>query len=137
MTLLLMVARRTGEGEREIRSGNWSGWRPTHMMGSKVTGKTLGIVGFGRIGQAMAQRAHHGFGMKIVVHNRSPIKQAILKRYNATQVATLDDLLPQSDFVSLHCPGGAEKPPFDKQPQARIDETRGFFNKYGQRRGDR
>jgi len=108
MTLLLMVARRAGEGEREIRSGNWSGWRPTHMMGSKVTGKTLGIVGFGRIGQAMAQRAHHGFGMKIVVHNRSAVKQAILKRYNATQVATLDDLLPQSDFVSLHCPGGAE-----------------------------
>ena len=103
-----MVARRAGEGEREIRSGNWSGWRPTHMMGSKVTGKTLGIVGFGRIGQAMAQRAHHGFGMKIVVHNRSAVKQAILKRYNATQVATLDDLLPQSDFVSLHCPGGAE-----------------------------
>ena len=108
MTLLLMVARRAGEGEREIRSGKWSGWRPTHMMGAKVTGKTLGIVGFGRIGQAMAQRAHHGFGMKIVVHNRSAVKQAILKRYNATQVATLDDLLPQSDFVSLHCPGGAE-----------------------------
>lgn len=107
MTLMLMVARRAGEGERELRAGEWTGWRPTHMIGTKVSGATLGIVGFGRIGQAMAQRAHHGFGMKILVQNRSAVAPEVLARYGATQVATVDDLLPQCDFVSLHCPGGA------------------------------
>ena len=65
MTLMLMAARRAGEGERELRAKKWDGWRPTHMIGAKVTGKTLGIIGFGRIGQAMASRGHFGFGMKI------------------------------------------------------------------------
>lgn len=106
MTLLLMVARRAGEGERELREGRWTGWRPTHLIGTKVSGATLGIIGFGRIGQAMAQRAHFGFGMKIVVQNRSPVPAEVLNRYNATQVPTIEDLLPQADFVSLHCPGG-------------------------------
>ncbi len=107
MTLMLMVARRAGEGERELREGAWTGWRPTHMIGTKVSGGTLGIVGFGRIGQAMAQRAHFGFGMKILVQNRSAIAPEVLARYSATQVASLDDLLPACDVVSLHCPGGA------------------------------
>ncbi len=107
MTLLLMVARRAGEGERELRAGNWTGWRPTHLIGTKVSGKTLGIVGYGRIGQEMARRAHHGFGMDILVYNRSPVAPEVLARCNATQVDTLDDLLPHCDFVSLHCPGGA------------------------------
>ncbi|PUB12461.1 2-hydroxyacid dehydrogenase [Yoonia sediminilitoris] len=106
MTLMLMVARRAGEGERELREGAWTGWRPTHLVGTKVSGKTLGIVGFGRIGQEMAKRAHFGFGMKILVQNRSPVRQDILDRYNAVQMPTLEDLLPESDFVSLHCPGG-------------------------------
>jgi lactate dehydrogenase-like 2-hydroxyacid dehydrogenase len=106
MTLMLMVARRAGEGERELRAGDWSGWRPTHLVGSKVSGKTLGIVGFGRIGQQMARRAHHGFGMKILVQNRSRVDPAILAQYNATQVDSLETLLPKCDFVSLHCPGG-------------------------------
>jgi len=107
MTLMLMVARRAGEGERELRAGEWTGWRPTHMIGTKVSGATLGIIGFGRIGQAMAQRAHHGFGMKILVQNRSAVPPAVLAAYGATQVATVEELLPQSDFISLHCPGGA------------------------------
>ena len=106
MTLLLMVARRAGEGERELRAGNWFGWRPTHLVGTKVSGKTLGIIGFGRIGQEMARRAHHGFGMKILVQNRSAVSAEVLKQFNAAQVETVDDLLPQCDFVSLHCPGG-------------------------------
>jgi len=106
MTLMLMVARRAGEGEREVREGRWSGWRPTHLVGTKVSGKTLGIIGYGRIGQEMARRAHHGFGMDIVVYNRSRVAPEILAACNATQVATIDDLLPVSDFVSLHCPGG-------------------------------
>ena len=107
MTLMLMVARRAGEGEREVRDGRWSGWRPTHLVGTKVSGKTLGIVGFGRIGQEMARRAHHGFGMKILVQNRSAVAPEVLAQFGATQVASLEDLLPQCDFVSLHCPGGA------------------------------
>ncbi len=106
MTLLLMVARRAGEGERELRAGGWTGWRPTHLVGTKVSGKTLGIIGFGRIGQEMARRAHHGFGMKIMVQNRSTVSPDVLKQFDATQVETVDELLPHCDFVSLHCPGG-------------------------------
>lgn len=108
MTLLLMVARRAGEGERELRAGQWTGWRPTHLVGTKVSGKTLGIVGYGRIGQEMARRAHHGFGMKILAYNRSPVAPDVLAQCQAVQVTSLDDMLPECDFVSLHCPGGAE-----------------------------
>ncbi|WP_170464894.1 2-hydroxyacid dehydrogenase [Ruegeria arenilitoris] len=107
MTLLLMVARRAGEGERELRSGHWIGWRPTHLVGTKVSGKTLGIVGYGRIGQEMARRAHHGFGMDVLVYNRSRVAPDVLAQCNATQMDEIDNLLPQCDFVSLHCPGGA------------------------------
>src|SRR5207247_8820457 len=63
--LLLMVARRAGEGERHVRAGAWTGWRPTHMLGTKVSGKTLGLIGMGRIGRAVAKRAHHGFAMRV------------------------------------------------------------------------
>ena len=106
MTLMLMVARRAGEGERELRAGQWTGWRPTHLVGTKLSSKTLGIIGFGRIGQEMAHRAHHGFDMNILVQNRSAVKPEILANYNAQQVDTVEELLPQCDFVSLHCPGG-------------------------------
>lgn len=106
MTLMLMVARRAGEGERELREGRWSGWRPTHLIGTRVSGATLGIIGFGRIGQAMAQRAHFGFGMRVLVQNRSAVPAEVLARYNAVQVPTVEELLPECDFVSLHCPGG-------------------------------
>lgn len=107
MTLLLMAARRAGEGERELRAGGWTGWRPTHLVGTKVSGKTLGIVGFGRIGQEMARRAHHGFGMKILVQNRSRVAPEVLAQYKAEQVDSLEQLMPECDFISLHCPGGA------------------------------
>ncbi|WP_425039470.1 2-hydroxyacid dehydrogenase [Primorskyibacter sp. S187A] len=108
MTLMLMVARRAGEGERELRDGGWTGWRPTHLVGTKVSGKTLGIVGYGRIGEELARRAHHGFGMDVVVYNRSTVAPERLARNGARQVESLDALLPLCDFVSLHCPGGAE-----------------------------
>ncbi len=107
MTLLLMVARRAGDGERELRAGAWRGWRPTHLIGTKVSGKTLGIIGYGRIGRQMARRAHHGFGMKIVVFNRSPVAPETLAECGAVQAASIDEMLPRCDFVSLHCPGGA------------------------------
>lgn len=108
MTLMLMVARRAGDGERELRAGNWDGWRPTHLVGTKVSGKILGIIGFGRIGQEMARRAHFGFGMRIVIYNRSAVRPDLLAQFDATQVSTIEELLPQCDFVSLHCPGGKE-----------------------------
>ena len=108
MTLMLMAARRAGEGEREVRNKTWSGWCPTHMIGTKVTGKTLGIVGFGRIGQEMSRRAHFGFKMSIVVFNRSKVNAEKLAEFNAVQVDSLEELMPLCDFVSLHCPGGEE-----------------------------
>ncbi|TIV45621.1 MAG: D-glycerate dehydrogenase, partial [Mesorhizobium sp.] len=80
----------------------------THMAGAKVSGKTLGIVGMGRIGKATAKRAHFGFGMKIVFFNRSPVDDDETRAMGAVQMQTLDDVLVASDFVSLHCPGGAE-----------------------------
>lgn len=107
LTLMLMTARRAAEGEREVRARAWDGWRPTHMLGTKVGGKTLGIIGFGRIGQEVAKRARFGFGMEIVVHNRSEVPEPVLAQTGARQVRDIDDLLPQADFVSLHCPGGA------------------------------
>ena len=106
MTLLLMVARRAGEGERHLRAHSWSGWRPTHMRGTKVSGKILGLVGFGRIASAVAQRAHFGFGMKIVFYDPSSDNSERVKQFSATRCETLVELLSISDFVSLHCPGG-------------------------------
>ncbi|MEO0363786.1 MAG: D-glycerate dehydrogenase [Pseudomonadota bacterium] len=108
MTLMLMAARRAGEGERELREGRWSGWRPTHLVGAKLSGATLGVVGFGRIGRETARRARDGFGMKILVQNRSRVPAEVLAEFGAEQAETLEALLPRCDFVSLHCPGGAE-----------------------------
>jgi len=106
MLLLLMSARRASEGDRLVRNQQWTGWRPTHMLGQKVTGKTLGLIGFGRIAQAMARKAHHGFGMKIIFTDPYPPAQEIIDGLQATQCATLEELLTEANFVSLHCPGG-------------------------------
>lgn len=108
IALMLMLARRLGEGERELRSGNWTGWRPTHLMGRCLAGKTLGVIGMGRIGIATARRAQHGFGMKIVYHNRSAVPEDRLAGLAATRLDTVDAVIAASDVVSLHCPGGAE-----------------------------
>ena len=108
MALLLCVARRVGEGERHLREGAWSGWRPTHMMGTQVTGKTLGLVGFGRIGRAMARRAHRGFDMAVLFFDPFPPVDEVVRELGARRCETLDALLAESDFVSLHCPATAE-----------------------------
>ena len=108
MTLLLMSARRGAEGDRLVRAGQWAGWCPTHMMSSDVTGATLGLIGFGRIAQAMARKAHHGFGMKILYVKPSPADQAIVADLQAEHCDSIETMLPQCDYVSLHCPGGAE-----------------------------
>ncbi len=106
MLLLLMSARRASEGDRLVRNQQWTGWRPTHMLGQKVTGKTLGLIGFGRIAQAVARKAHHGFGMKILFTDPYPPTQAIIDELQASQCESIEKLLEDSHFVSLHCPGG-------------------------------
>lgn len=108
MTLMLMVARRAGEGERHVRHKEWTGWRPTHMIGTKVTGKTLGLVGMGRIARAMARKAHHGFGMKIIFNDPFPPPQDIVDELKAESRDSIDEVIQEADFVSLHCPGGKE-----------------------------
>jgi lactate dehydrogenase-like 2-hydroxyacid dehydrogenase len=108
MTLLLMVARRAGEGERHLRSGAWSGWRPTHMLGTQVSGKTLGLVGMGRIARAVAQRAHGGFGMKVIFHDPYPPPPEVARSLGAEQLPRLEEVLQRADFVSLHCPASPE-----------------------------
>lgn len=108
MTLLLTAARRAGEGERHLRAGEWTGWRPTHMMGTKVTDKTLGLVGFGRIGKAVARRAHFGFGMRILYYDAFPPDPEAVAAVGAEACSSVEEVLERADFVSLHCPGSAE-----------------------------
>ena len=104
LMLMLMTCRRAGEGERLVRAGQWGGWHPVQMLGLHMSGKTVGIVGMGRIGQAIARRCHYGFGMTVKYYNRSP-KPVDLP---ATQVADLADLAAQVDVLVAAVPGGAE-----------------------------
>jgi lactate dehydrogenase-like 2-hydroxyacid dehydrogenase len=106
--LLLTVARRAGEGERHVRSKAWTGWRPTHMLGTKVSGKTLGLIGMGRIAKAVAKRAHHGFGMRIIYHDPYPPKPEEAKALGAEGRDSIEAVLREADFVSLHCPATPE-----------------------------
>lgn len=108
IALLLAAARRIGEGERDLRAGRWSGWRPTHLLGTRVSGATLGIVGYGRIGAAVARRAHRGFGMRVLFVNPSTPDPRAVADASAERCATLDELLRESDFVSLHVPSRPE-----------------------------
>jgi lactate dehydrogenase-like 2-hydroxyacid dehydrogenase len=108
ITLLLMVARRAGEGERHVRAGAWTGWRPTHMLGTKVSGKLLGLVGMGRIARAVARRAHHGFGMRVIFHDPYPPRPEDARALGAEPRATVEEVLREADFVSLHCPATPE-----------------------------
>lgn len=106
ITLMLMVARRTGEGERLVRAGNWHGWHPTQMLGMHIDGKTLGVIGMGRIGKAIARRAHFGFGMDVVFFNRSFVKEPGVP--GARQLGSIAAVMAQSDVISVNVPGGAE-----------------------------
>jgi lactate dehydrogenase-like 2-hydroxyacid dehydrogenase len=102
--LLLAAARRASEAERQLRAGRWDGWRPTHMLGTRVNGATLGIVGYGRIGAAVARRAYRGFGMRVLFVNPSTPDARAVADAAAEQCDSLDAMLPQCDFVSLHAP---------------------------------
>jgi gluconate 2-dehydrogenase len=103
MALILMTARRLGEGERLLRAGDWQGWGPVQMLGTHVTGKCVGIVGFGRIGKAIARRCHFGFGMAVVFHNRSEVADPGLPARQVTMAEAMG-----ADFVVIAVPGGRE-----------------------------
>ena len=105
LTLLLNVARRIFEGQAMLRAGEWTGWRPTQLMGTSPQGKTLGIIGMGRIGKAMAKRCFHALDMEVVFYDAYPVPDAGVP---AKQLATVDEVLQVADFVSLHCPGGGD-----------------------------
>jgi len=104
MTLMLMTARRAGEGERLVRSGAWTGWHPSQLLGMHLTGKTVGIVGMGRIGQAVAQRCHYGFSMPVKYFSRSAKDLA----YEAEHISDLKALVAAVDVVVIAVPGGDE-----------------------------
>ena len=103
LTLMLMSARRAAEGERLVRAGRWEGWHPTQMLGMHLTGKTLGIVGMGRIGRAIARRAHAGFGMRVLYLNRSAVPDPGVP---AERMADLPALMAAADVVAVAVPGG-------------------------------
>jgi glyoxylate reductase len=103
MALILSVPRRLAEGERLMRTGQWTGWSPTFMMGHRVSGKRLGILGMGRIGQAVAKRAK-GFGMSVHYHNRRRLHSDLERELGITYWESLDQMLTRMDVISIHCP---------------------------------
>ncbi len=103
MAMLLALPRRLSEGERLVRAGAWQGWSPTSMQGHRIWGKRLGIVGMGRIGQAVARRAK-GFGLSVHYHNRRRVHPDIEAELEATYWESLDQMLSRMDIVSIHCP---------------------------------
>jgi len=103
MALVLATARRMGEGERMVREHKWAGWSPTAMLGARLLGKRMGIVGMGRIGQAVARRAR-GFGLAIHYHNRKRLHPDIERELEATYWESLDQMLARMDIVSVNCP---------------------------------
>ena len=105
MGLIIGVPRRMREGVELVRSGKWSGWAPCSMLGNRLGGKSLGIVGMGRIGQAVAHRAR-AFGLEIAYHNRKRLPDALENMLGARYVDTLDDLMRCADILTLHAPGG-------------------------------
>ena len=105
MAGIIGVPRRIREGVELIRSGKWTGWTPTALLGTKLAGKVLGIVGMGRIGQAVAHRAR-AFGLEIAYHNRKRLPEAVERMFHARWVENLDELMGKADILTLHCPAG-------------------------------
>lgn len=103
MGLILSIPRRLAEGEKLMRSGQWQGWRPSSMLGHRIGGKKLGIIGMGRIGQAVARRAS-GFGLSIVYHNRRRLPASVEQSLGASYADSLEQLLRECDIITLHCP---------------------------------
>lgn len=108
IALILMTLRRLGTGERLLRAGRWAGWGPTDQLGRRVTGRTLGLVGFGRIGRAVAHRAVRGFRMRVLAWSRRRPAEALLQEAGVEWQPSLEALLREAEIVSLHLPGTAE-----------------------------
>ncbi len=106
MEMIIGIPRRVREGVALVRRGEWTGWAPSAMLGRKLAGKVLGIVGMGRIGQAVAHRAR-AFGLEIAYHNRKRLPEAIERMLGVRHVAILDDLVAEADILTLHCPATA------------------------------
>jgi lactate dehydrogenase-like 2-hydroxyacid dehydrogenase len=104
IALMLMVARRLGEGERLVRDGKWTGWRPTDMLATSLTGKTLGIIGMGRIGRAVARRASGGLGMSVTYYNPSAMPADAAATLGAERKDSIEAVLDEADVLTLHCP---------------------------------
>lgn len=102
--LMLMTARRASEGEAAVRDGSWQGWHPTQFLGLHISGKTLGVIGMGRIGKAIAKRCHFGFGMDVVFYNRSVVADCGVP--SARQLGSIAEVMAAADVVSLSVPGG-------------------------------
>ena len=107
LSLIIAVSRRLAEGGRVIRSGDWAGWAPSTLLGHRISGKRLGIIGMGRIGQAVAHRAR-AFGLEIVYHNRQRLPEAFERMVGARYEADIDTLVREADIVTLHCPATPE-----------------------------
>ncbi len=103
MAMILATPRRLTEGERLVRSGQWTGWSPTSMLGHRISGKRLGIIGMGRIGQAVARRAR-GFGLSIHYHNRRRVHPDVEAELEATYWESLDQMVSRMDIISVNCP---------------------------------
>ena len=103
MSLLLALPRRLYEGSRVVANGSWNGWSPTSLLGNRIYGKRLGIIGMGRIGRAVAHRAK-AFGISIHYHNRKRLPSLMEEEYDATYWKNLDEMLPRMDIISVNCP---------------------------------
>jgi len=128
MALIMAVARRIVEGANVAQQGNYHGWAPTWMMGRRTTGKRLGIIGMGRIGQAVARRAR-AFGLQIHYHNRRRVAPHIEEELNATYWDSLDQMLARMDIISVNCP--------HTPATYHLLSARRLYRQHGARRGDR
>lgn len=128
LALMLMTVRRLGEGERLLRAGRWTGWRPTDFLGHDLHGRSLGLVGFGRIGQAVARRAALGFGMQVIAAGRDGPPSAPLPGH-VTAASSLDAMLGDAEVVSLHLPASpATRHLFGRDRLARMRQGAWLIN---------
>lgn len=126
MALILSVPRRLAEGQKLIRSGNWAGWSPSGMLGHRIGGKQLGIIGMGRIGQAVAHRAR-AFGLSIAYHNRRRLPESVEAEFGATWHDDVDSLLRESDIISVNCPLNADSRNLINAERIALIRTDGYF----------